>query len=42
MEAEAEIAAPRRGRDLEQEFALLEGGDEIEEQLAAMRSSRQK
>lgn len=42
MEAEAEMAAPRRGRDLEQEFALLEGGDEIEEQLAAMRSSRQK
>ena len=42
MEAQAEIAAPRRGRDLEQEFALLEGGDEIEEQLTAMRSSRQK
>ena len=42
MEAQAEIAAPRRGRDLEQEFALLEGGDEIEEQLASMRSSRQK
>ena len=42
MEAQAEMSAPRRGRDLEQEFALLEGGDEIEEQLASMRSSRQK
>ena len=42
MEAQAEMSAPRRGRDLEQEFTLLEGGDEIEEQLASMRSSRQK
>ena len=42
MEAEAELSAPRRSRDLEQEFALLEGGDEIEEQLASMRSSRGK
>jgi phage shock protein A len=42
MEAEAELAAPRRGRDLEQEFALLEGGDEIDEQIASMRASREK
>lgn len=42
MEAEAELASPRRGRDLEQEFALLEGGDEIEEQIASMRASREK
>ncbi len=39
MEAEAEIAAPRQNRNLEQEFALLEGGDEVEEQLASMRSA---
>ena len=42
MEAEAELASPRRVRDLEQEFALLEGGDEVEEQLASMRGSRKK
>lgn len=42
MEAEAELASPRRVRDLEQEFALLEGGDEVEEQLASMRASRKK
>lgn len=42
MEAEAEMAAPRRSRDLEREFSLLEGGDEVEEQLAAMRASRRK
>lgn len=42
MEAEAELASPRRTRDLEQEFALLEGGDEVEEQLASMRASRKK
>ncbi|ACU89328.1 phage shock protein PspA [Desulfomicrobium baculatum] len=39
MEAEAELAAPRQNRNLEQEFALLEGGDEVEEQLASMRSA---
>ncbi|MBP9943480.1 MAG: phage shock protein PspA [Desulfomicrobium sp.] len=42
MEAEAELAAPRQNRNLEQEFALLEGGDEIEEQLASMRSAARK
>lgn len=42
MEVEAELAAPRRGRDLSQEFALLEGGDEVEAQLASMRAARQK
>jgi phage shock protein A len=39
MEAEAELAAPRQNRNLEQEFALLEGSDEVEEQLASMRSA---
>jgi phage shock protein A len=39
MEAEAELAAPRKNRSLEQEFALLEGGDEVEAQLASMRSA---
>ena len=39
MEAEAELASPRQNRNLEQEFALLEGGDEVEEQLASMRSA---
>jgi len=39
MEAEAELAAPRQNRNLEQEFALLEGGDEVEAQLASMRSA---
>ncbi len=39
MEAEAEMAGPRQNRNLEQEFALLEGGDEVEEQLASMRSA---
>ncbi len=42
MEAEAELASPRQNRNLEQEFALLEGGDEIEEQLASMRSAARK
>jgi phage shock protein A len=42
MEAEAEMASPRRDRDLEREFSLLEGGDEVEEQLAAMRAARKK
>jgi phage shock protein A len=42
MEAEAELAAPRQNRNLEQEFALLEGGDEVEEQLASMRSATRK
>ena len=42
MEAEAEMAAPRRSRDLEREFSLLEGGDEVEEQLSAMRASGKK
>lgn len=42
MEAEAELAASGGARNLEREFALLEGGDEVEEQLAAMRSSREK
>ena len=39
MEAEAELAAPRQNRNLEQEFALLEGSDEVEEQLASMRTA---
>ncbi len=39
MEAEAELAVPRQNRTLDQEFALLEGGDEVEAQLASMRSS---
>ncbi|MBE1426773.1 MAG: phage shock protein PspA [Proteobacteria bacterium] len=42
MEAEAELGAPRQNRNLEQEFALLEGGDEVEAQLASMRSSSDK
>ncbi|SFK10209.1 phage shock protein A (PspA) family protein [Desulfomicrobium apsheronum] len=42
MEAEAELGAPRQNRTLEQEFALLEGGDEVEAQLASMRSSSDK
>ena len=42
MEAEAELAAPRQNRNLEQEFALLEGSDEVEEQLASMRSAARK
>ncbi|PKN41169.1 MAG: phage shock protein PspA [Deltaproteobacteria bacterium HGW-Deltaproteobacteria-18] len=42
MEAEAELGAPRQNRNLEQEFALLEGGDEVEAQLAAMRSSNDR
>jgi phage shock protein A len=42
MEAEAELGAPRKNRNLEQEFALLEGGDEVEAQLASMRSSSDK
>jgi phage shock protein A len=42
MEAEAELAAPRQNRNLEQEFALLEGADEVEEQLASMRSAARK
>jgi phage shock protein A len=37
MEAEAELAAPRRGADLEKAFAQLEGAGEVEAQLAAMR-----
>jgi len=39
MEAQADLAAPRQNRTLEQEFALLEGGDEVEAQLATMRAS---
>lgn len=42
MEAEAELGTPRQNRNLEQEFALLEGGDEVEAQLASMRSSNNK
>jgi phage shock protein A len=37
MEAEAELAAPRRGADLEKAFAQLEGAGEVDAQLAAMR-----
>lgn len=39
MEAEAELARPHRAANLEQEFARLEGGDEIEAELAAMRTA---
>lgn len=42
MEAEAELAAPRRNRNLEEEFALLEGGDEIEAELTALRTPPSK
>lgn len=42
MEAEADLAAPGRNRTLEQEFSLLEGGDEVEAQLATMRASAKK
>ena len=42
MEAEAELGSPRQNRNLEQEFALLEGGDEVEAQLASMRSSNDR
>lgn len=42
MEAEAELAAPRQNRNLEEEFARLEGGDEIEAELAALRGPASK
>ncbi len=42
MEIEAELAAPRHDRDLNREFTRLEGGDEVEAQLASMRAARQK
>lgn len=37
LEAEAELASPRSNRNLEEEFVLLEGGDEVEAELAALR-----
>lgn len=37
LEAEAELASPRSNRNLEEEFALLEGGDAVEAELAALR-----
>lgn len=42
MEAEAELSAPRRNLNLDQEFALLEGKDEVDVQLDSLRASRQK
>ena len=42
MESEAEMAAPQRSRSLEEEFVILEGGDEVEAQLVAMRSKSAK
>lgn len=42
MESEAEMAAPQRSRSLEEEFVILEGGDEVEAQLAAMRAKSVK
>lgn len=37
MEAEAELAAPKKRPDLEDEFALLEKEDSIEDELAALK-----
>lgn len=38
LEAEAELAGPATSRNLEDEFALLEGSDAIEEELAALKA----
>ncbi|WP_147822349.1 phage shock protein PspA [Salidesulfovibrio onnuriiensis] len=40
MEAEAELAGPSRNRSLEDEFSLLEGSDQIEAELEALRQAR--
>ncbi len=42
LEAEAELASPRSNRNLEEEFAILEGGDEVEAELSAMRTPSAK
>lgn len=41
MEAEAEMAGPSRGGNLEDEFSRLEGGDGVEAELERLKKSRQ-
>ncbi len=39
LEAEAELAGPSKNRSLEDEFSLLEGGDQIDAELEALKKA---